>query len=166
MTSGKARADHFECMSAAISGKTPTGSRLARTVIATSNGPCLRVSQGSVPVSAKLTLAWLPASRAALAKIIEPNVAGGRNTTWPSRKCGASVGDVGLREGWRRAQDQFGAGTASAMSVVTSQVHIVLATHSFKDARARGAMLRDLCRVAPPQADLVALQRKIPRGGK
>jgi hypothetical protein len=51
----------------------------------------------------------LPASCAALAKIIEPNVAGGRNTTWPSLRCGAiSRGDIVLREGRGRAQDQFG----------------------------------------------------------
>src|SRR5258707_2550437 len=58
--------------------------------MATSNGPCLRASHGSVPVSAKLTAARLPASRTALAKIIEPKVAGGRNTTCPSIRCGAS----------------------------------------------------------------------------
>ena len=87
---GKGASDHLERMVGAFSGNTPTGSRLARMVMATSNGPCLRVSHGSVPVSAKLTAARLPASRAALAKIIEPNVAGGRNTTWPSARCGAS----------------------------------------------------------------------------
>ncbi len=90
ITPGKARPITSSAWSALASGKTPTGSRLARMVIATSNGPCLRVSQGSVPVSAKLTVAGLPASRAAIAKIIEPNVAGGRNTTWPSVRCGAS----------------------------------------------------------------------------
>ena len=78
--------------------------------MATSNGPCLRVSHGSVPVSAKLTRARLPASCAALAKIIEPKVAGGRNTTWPSVRCGASsLRDIGLREGRGGAQDQLGA---------------------------------------------------------
>ena len=34
------------------------------------------------------------------------------------------------------------------------------------DARARRAMLLDLCRIAPPQPDLVALQGKIARGRK
>ena len=58
---------------------------------------------------------------AAAAKIIEPKVAGGRNTTWPSAKCGASSlaisccakAGVGQRisSAWR---------TASAMSVVTA----------------------------------------------
>ena len=77
--------------------------------MATSNGPCLRASQGSVPVSAKLALARLPASCAAVAKIIEPNVAGGRNTTWPSRQMRREqAGDIGLRERRGRAQDQFG----------------------------------------------------------
>ena len=98
-----------------------SGSRLARMVIATSNGPCLRASQGNVPVSAKLALARLPASRAACAKIIEPNVAGGRNTTWPSRRCGASrpamSGCAKAGAGHRISSARF---TASAMSVVTS----------------------------------------------
>ena len=45
--------DHGSAWALRVSGNTPVGSRLARTVIAHSNGPCLRVSQGSVPVSAQ-----------------------------------------------------------------------------------------------------------------
>ncbi len=59
--------------------------------MAASKGPCLRVSQGRVPVSANAALARLPASHAALANSTEPNVPGGRNTTWPSARCGASA---------------------------------------------------------------------------
>ncbi len=44
-------------------GNTPVGSRVARAVIAAVVGPCLRVSQGSVPVSANANSARLPASR-------------------------------------------------------------------------------------------------------
>ena len=40
----------------------------------------------------------------------EPNVPGGRKTTWPSDRCGASAArDVGLRGRGRRAHDQLGA---------------------------------------------------------
>ena len=57
ITPGKARPITSSAWSAVLSGNTPTGSRLARMVMATSNGPCFRVSQGKVPVSAKLTRA-------------------------------------------------------------------------------------------------------------
>ena len=67
---GKRAADDVErVLACSRSGSTPVGSRFARIVIATSNGPCLRVSHGKVPVSAKATSARLPASRAALAKM-------------------------------------------------------------------------------------------------
>ncbi len=89
--------------------------------MATSNGPCLRVSQGSVPVSAKLAVARLPASCAAFAKIIEPNVAGGRNTTWPSPRCGASSLEIsGCAKAGAGHRISSTPRTASAMSVVTS----------------------------------------------
>ncbi len=109
ITPGNARPITSSAWSCSRSGSTPVGSRLARMVIATSNGPCLRVSHGSVPVSAKLTSARLPASRVALAKMIEPNVPGGRNTTWPSREMRRErARDVGLRGRRSGAEDQFG----------------------------------------------------------
>ena len=57
ITPGNAREITASACSALRNGYTPTGSRFARMVIATSNGPCLRVNQGRVPVSAKLTSA-------------------------------------------------------------------------------------------------------------
>ena len=69
ITPGNARPITSSACSFSRSGNTPVGSRFARIVIATSNGPCLRASHGSVPVSAKAASARLPASRAALAKM-------------------------------------------------------------------------------------------------
>ena len=91
MTPGNARPITSNACACSVSGNTPVGSRLARMVIAASKGPCLRVSHGSVPVSANATLARLPASHAVLANSTEPKVPGGRNTTWPSARCGAST---------------------------------------------------------------------------
>ena len=51
---------------AAIAGKAPVGSRVARVVMAISAGPRLRVSHGSVPVSAMVTCARQPFSRSTL----------------------------------------------------------------------------------------------------
>jgi hypothetical protein len=70
-------------------GKTPVGRRVARVVIAAVVGPCLRVSHGSVPVSAKARSARFPASRMIFVITNEPKVPGARNTTWPSARCGA-----------------------------------------------------------------------------
>ena len=55
ITPGKARRNTAKACASSPSGNTPVGRRLARIVIATSNGPCLRVSHGSVPVSAYAT---------------------------------------------------------------------------------------------------------------
>ena len=81
ITPGKARPIIASAYASRRKGNTPVGSRLARMVIAASNGPCLRVSQGNVPVSAKMVSAPLPASRWANANSIEPKVPGGTNTT-------------------------------------------------------------------------------------
>ena len=111
ITPGKARRDRRPARGpCSASGNTPVGRRLARTVMATSSGPCLRVSHGSVPVSAKATSARLPASRAALANSTSRTSPGGRNTTCPSTQMRRErAGDVGLRGRGRRAQDQLGA---------------------------------------------------------
>ena len=150
---GKRAADHIERVIGSVSsGNTPTGSRLARMVMATSNGPCLRVSQGSVPVSAKLTAARLPASCAALAKIIEPKVAGGRNTTWPSRKMRREQPrDIGLREGRGRAQDQLGAADGFGdVGRHQRQLHVVPAVRVLDDECASPP--RDVPPLAPHRA--------------
>jgi hypothetical protein len=70
-------------------GKTPVGRRTARMVMATSAGPCRRVSQGRVPVSAKATSAAQPAWRRACIMATLPKVPGGRKITCPSARCGA-----------------------------------------------------------------------------
>ena len=98
-------------------GRQPLGTDRDRD----SNGPCLRVSQGSVPVSANATSARLPASCAALANSIEPKVPGGRNTTWPSARCGASrlaMSACAVAGAGHRISSA--PRTASAMSSVTS----------------------------------------------
>src|SRR5712671_6488398 len=76
------------------------------------------------------------------------------------------VSDIALREGRGRAQDQLGVadgfGNASRYQ---RQLHVVSAIGVLEDnARACRAMRRYLGRVAPPQADIVALERKITRG--
>ena len=135
--------------------------------MATSNGPCLRVSQGSVPVSAKLALARLPASCAALAKIIEPNVAGGRNTTWPSPRCGASsLAISGCANAGAGHRISSASRTASAISVVTSasctSCRPLESLTTMREPAARCSATGGC--IAPPQADLMALHREIARG--
>ena len=79
-------------------------------VIATSNGPCLRVSHGSVPVSAKATSARLPASRTALANMYRAEGAGRQEhdlAVGEMRRQRAR--DVVLRGRRRRTEDQLGA---------------------------------------------------------
>ena len=76
--------------------------------------------------------------------------------------------DIVLREGRGRAQDQLdvvdGFGNVSRYQ---HQLHVVPAIGVRHDnPRARRAMLRHLARIAPPQPDVVALQRKIARGCK
>ena len=74
--------------------------------------------------------------------------------------------DIVLREGRGRAQDQFG--TVDGFGNVgchQRQLSVVPAVGVLDDnARARRAMLRYLCCIAPPEADLMALQREIARG--
>ncbi len=66
-----------------------------------------RTSQGNVPVSAKATPRAVPAAFAALAKIREPKVPGGRKTTCPRRRCGAITCARSSCAGRRhRAEDQ------------------------------------------------------------
>src|ERR1700730_11241001 len=75
---------------------------------------------------------------------------------------------IGLREGRRWAQDQFG--VADGFGHVgrhQGQLHVVPAVRVLEDdSGARRAMLCDLCGIAPPQSDVMALQRKIARGRK
>ena len=78
MAPGNAAAMTFSAVSLSRAGKTPVGRRVARVVIATSFGPRLRVSQGSVPVSAIATSARQPASRSTFSIRYEPKVPGGR----------------------------------------------------------------------------------------
>jgi len=88
---GKRASDHVDRVIGGFSAEnTPTGSRLARMVMATSNGPLLRVSHGSVPVSAKAHACALPASRAGFRKDHRAEGCRGRNTTCHRLKCGAS----------------------------------------------------------------------------
>jgi len=132
---------------------TPTGSRLARMVMATSNGPCLRVSHGSVPVSAKLAAAPLPMSRAALATDHRAESRGRQEhhlSVGEMRR--KQLSDIALREG--------GAGHRSSSALWTAfrqcqssptPVHVVSAIGVLEDnARACRAMRRYLGRVAPP----------------
>ena len=60
MAPGNAAEMTFSACAECRAGKTPVGRRVARVVIATSAGPRLRVSQGSVPVSAMATSARQP----------------------------------------------------------------------------------------------------------
>src|SRR5258705_573776 len=74
--------------------------------------------------------------------------------------------DVLLRKGRGRAQDQFsipdGFGDFCGHQ---RKLQIVMAIGVLEDnARAHGPMRRYLSRIAPPQADVMALQRKIARG--
>jgi len=62
-TAGKAAFSTANAVACSRAGNTPVGRRVARAVIATVAGPCLRVSQGSVLVSAIAKLARLPDSR-------------------------------------------------------------------------------------------------------
>ena len=167
---GKGAADHIERMIGALSsGNTPTGSRLARMVMATSNGPCLRVSQGSVPVSAKLT-------SAAIAGVMRGpgenhRAEGGRrqehHLAVSEMRCDQSR-DIGLREGRGRAQDQLGAADGFGdVGRDQRKLHVMAAVGVLdQNAGARRAMLRYLGRIAPPQPDVMALQGKIARGRK
>ena len=121
ITPGNARPITPSAWSFSRSGSTPVGSRFARIVIATSNGPCLRVSHGRVPVSANAASARLPASCCAFAKMYEPNVPGGRNTTCPSVRCGASARAISACAVAGAGQRISSASrTASPMSVVIS----------------------------------------------
>src|SRR6266849_3326062 len=74
--------------------------------------------------------------------------------------------DIGLRKSRGRAQDQLS--IADGFGDVGShqrQLRVVLAVGVLEDnARACRAMLRYLNCIAPPQADLMALKRKIARG--
>ena len=91
-TEGNARAMTPSARIRPRAGMDPVGRRVARTLIATSAAPCLRHSQGRVPVSAQSIAASLPASRTALSSRYEPKLPGGRNTTCPSERSGASAG--------------------------------------------------------------------------
>jgi hypothetical protein len=91
-TAGNALATTPSARAESSAGRAPVGSRVARTEMRVSVGPILRASQGSVPVSVKVTRARLPAARMALSRTKLPKVPGGRNTTWPSARCGASAG--------------------------------------------------------------------------
>jgi len=78
-------------------------------VIATSNGPCLRVSHGSVPVSAKAASAGLPASHG-LREDVGTECARRQEhdlTVCEMRREHAR--DVALCGRWRRTEDQLGA---------------------------------------------------------
>jgi hypothetical protein len=91
----------------------------------------------------------------AVAKIIEPNVAGGRNTTWPSVRCGASRAAM---SGCAKA------GGFGDIRCHQCELCFVPALRIFDDdTGARRAMFRNLSRVAPPQAHVMALKRKIAR---
>ena len=135
--------------------------------MATSNGPCLRVSHGSVPVSAKLT-------RGAIAGVVrglgEDHRAEGRRRQEHDLAVGQmrreQPRDIGLRKRRRRAQDQLGAadgfGDVDVTSASCTSWRPLMSLT--QDAGARRAMLRHLRRVAPPQPDVMALQGKIARG--
>jgi hypothetical protein len=74
------------------------------------------------------------------------------------------LGDVGLRGGRRRAQDQLAPRTASADVVVTSAgVTRAGPGNPSPGSFAGGAMRGDRLLVAPPQPHLVAGQREIAR---
>jgi hypothetical protein len=77
-----------------------------------------------------------------LAKIIEPKVAGGRNTTWPSARCGAIS----------RTQDQFGATDGFGdVGRHQRQLHVVAAVDVLdENAGARCAMGSRLGGITPP----------------
>src|SRR5258705_873227 len=74
--------------------------------------------------------------------------------------------DVLLRKGRGGAQDQFSIPDGSGdFCGHQRKLQIVMAIGVLEDnARARGPMRRYLSRIAPPQADVMALQRKIARG--
>ena len=112
------------------------------------------------------TAARLPASRAALAKIIEPKVAGGRNTTCPSARCGASSAAISCcAKAGAGHRINSASRTASAISVVTSasctSCRPLASLTTMREPAAR--CCRHLRRIAPPQPDVVALQREIAR---
>ena len=122
-----------------------------------------------MPVSAKATSAWLPASRAACANSTDPKVPGGRNMTCPSMRCGANALAMSA---WAVA----GTGaiissaprTASSMSFVTSA-----AFASWRPAKSFTSIIPPAaqwaahrCFIAAPQLHLVAGESKIPRRGK
>ena len=135
--------------------------------MATSNGPCLRVSHGSVPVSAKLVGGSI--AGVALGRREDHRAEGRRRQEHHlsiDEMRREQACDIALREGRRRAQDQLGAVDGFGnVSRHQRQLHVVPAIGVLEDnARAGCAMLRHLCRIAPPQADLVALQREIARG--
>jgi hypothetical protein len=76
--------------------------------------------------------------------------------------------DIVLREGRGRAQDQLDvADCFGNVSRYQGQLYIVPAIGVRHDnPRARRTMFRHLGRIAPPQSDVVALQRKIAHGRK
>src|ERR1700737_2308403 len=76
--------------------------------------------------------------------------------------------DIVLRKSRGRAQDQLGiADGFGNVCRYQRQLRVVLAIGILDDdARARRAMLRYLSCIAPPQPDLMAVQRKIARGRK
>ena len=74
--------------------------------------------------------------------------------------------DIVLCEGRGRAQDQFSTiDDFGNIGCHQRQLSIVPAVGVLDDnVRARRAMLRYLCCIAPPEANLMALQREIARG--
>ena len=78
------------------------------------------------------------------------------------------LGDVGLREGRRRAQDQFGiANRARNIGRDQGELGVVRALRILDDdARAGRTMRRDGVLVAAPETDLVALQGEVTGRGE
>src|SRR5882724_9257715 len=79
-----------------------------------------------------------------------------------------SFGDIGLRKSRRWAQDQLGVPDGlSDICRYQRELDVMTPTVILDgDARAGLAMRRDGSRIAPPQTDIVALKRKIPRRGE
>ena len=135
-------------------------------VIATSNGPCLRVSHGSVPVSANAASARLPASCAAFAKMIGAERAGRQEHDLPVGQMRRErARDVVLRGRGRRAEDQFGIAHGLG-DVGRDQRRLRLVPPAkilHRDGAARRVVRLDGLGVAPPQPHVVAGERHVAR---
>ena len=165
ITPGKALAMTASAWSLRVSGNTPVGRRLARMVIATSSGPCLRVSHGSVPGLGKGHVGAIAGITCGLGKQHRAERARRQEHDLSVDEMRREhLRDVGLRGRGRRAQDQLRA--AHGLGHVGGDERRARTSwrprKSFTMICATGVAMRgNRLRVAPPQPHLVPGQRQI-----